>query len=176
MLPGSAITSPHGNWRSHCGHSFSCGCTGLTGSRSAGQISDLEGQAATLHGLGIAYCELGRRDDAVECLQQVARIHRRTSDKYHECWALHALGRAYRDFQRPDDATKALQQAMAIVGTLGAPEWEGCLLVDLGAVYRETDRFDEAIDLLRRGLAVGRQTGPRLLAGYAPHTLGAASR
>ncbi len=144
------------------------------GLASARQISDLEGQAATLHGLGIAYCELGRRDDAVECLQQVARIHRRTSDKYHECWALHALGRAYRDFQRPDDATKALQQAMAIVGTLGAPEWEGCLLVDLGAVYRETDRFDEAIDLLRRGLAVGRQTGSRLLEGYALHNLGEA--
>ena len=110
------------------------------------------------YGLGNAYGELDRYDDAIEAYCQAIRI----DPEYADAW--YNLGIAHRRLDRYDDAIEAYCQAIRIDPEY-AKAWN-----NLGSAYDDLKRYDKAIEAYCQ--AIG--TDPK----HAPswHNLGLAYR
>jgi len=95
-----------------------------------------------LYGLGIAYNELKRYDDAVEAYRQALRINPEKANTWNN------LGIAYKNLNRYNDAIEAFRQALRI-----NPEYAGALY-NLGNAYNKLKRYDDAVEAYRQALRI----------------------
>ncbi len=144
------------------------------GLESAQVLGNSPGVAGMLTGLGVAYNDIRRSDDAIDCLEQALPHWRRIGFTLQEAFTHYALGAAYRETGRHTAALGQLEHSLSLFRKL-ASEWgQGVVLRQLGETYRNLRRFDEAIVTLDEALAICRDSRDRYGVGCILHELGSA--
>jgi tetratricopeptide (TPR) repeat protein len=143
--------------------------TALTAAR---RIGDTRVEGCALNNLGIAYRELRRFEEAVDCFQQDITICQETGDRGGEGQTLNNLGEVYREQERFEEAIDCYQEALAILREAGDRYVEGQALNNVGIAYRRLRRFDEAVDCYQQALTICRETGDRRGEGQTLSNLG----
>ncbi|MFH1241539.1 MAG: tetratricopeptide repeat-containing serine protease family protein [Pseudomonadota bacterium] len=98
--------------------------------------------ATAWFGLGMAYSNLKRYDDAIKAYRQALRIAPEIADAWH------TLGITYRQLDRYDEVIEAFHQALRI-DPKHVDAW-----YNLGVAYRNIKRYDEAINAFRQALRI----------------------
>jgi DNA-binding SARP family transcriptional activator/tetratricopeptide (TPR) repeat protein len=144
------------------------------GLASARRSGDALGEAGMLTSLGLAYYDVHRFADAIDCLERVLPTWRAIGFTAAEALTLDPLGAAYRDIGRPDQAVVRLDQALGLWRQLGDRWGEGVTLHNLGDTYRSLGRFDQAITYLREALTTRREIRDGRGIAWTLHDLGVA--
>jgi DNA-binding SARP family transcriptional activator len=144
------------------------------GLSSARLLSDQFGEAAILTSLGIAYYDLRRFEEAIQCLERSLLLWHAVGFPQGEGVTLDPLGAAYRDTGRFDDAIDCFGRALLLWRAVGDSWGEGITLHNLGDTYRELQRFDEAIEHFRKSQSVRREIGDQWGLAWTLHDLGSA--
>jgi tetratricopeptide (TPR) repeat protein len=108
----------------------------LAAARHAGNVR-AEGMALT--SLDIAYQELRRFEEAVDCYQQDIAICRETGDRHGEGQTLNNLGSAYQELRQPAWAVECWREAAAAMRAVGDHN-EARRLAELVASTRSQSR------------------------------------
>jgi tetratricopeptide (TPR) repeat protein len=135
------------------------------------ESGDRRGEATVLNGLGVAYGDLRRAADAVECCTAAAGLFASLGDAYGEAWCLNNVGVTNIDRGDPAAAVDVFRRAIDLFAASGDPQGEGIARNNLGDGYRILGRPDEAIDQLRQALAL-QQEADRPGTRYTLGTLG----
>jgi tetratricopeptide (TPR) repeat protein len=143
--------------------------TALAAARRAG---DANAEAHALNGVGLAYADLRRFEEAIARYQEALVIFRETGDQLGEGQVLNNLGTADRQFRRFEEAIASYQQALAIFRETGDRRGEARVLANLGSADRQLRRFEEAIDSHRQALVIFRETGDQISEGWTLANLG----
>jgi len=98
------------------------------------------------YGLGNAYNNLKRHDDAIEAYRQALHIDPKDADAWTN------LGVTYSDLSRHNDAIEAYRQALHI-DPKHANAWN-----NLGVTYGELERHDDAIEAYHQALHIDPKT------------------
>jgi tetratricopeptide (TPR) repeat protein len=146
---------------------------GLAAARVA---RDRQAEAWTLGGLGTAYGDLRRFQEAADCQEQALVIARQIGDRWCEAVALGSLGVMYGALGRPDEAVDCYQQALPIVREVGYRRAEAMNLLRLGESRRGLRDFAEAIDYGHQALAIFRELGDGYHEGMVLTNIGNACR
>jgi len=93
-------------------------------------------------GLGAAYAELNRPNDAIDAYHKALRIN----PEFAEVWD--TLGDTYVEFNRNKDAIEAYRQALRINPEI-AEAWKG-----LGVAYGNLKRYNDAIEALLQAVRI----------------------
>jgi tetratricopeptide (TPR) repeat protein len=141
---------------------------------SARVLGDSPGEAGMLTGLGVAYYDIRRVDDAIDCLEQARPTWRRLGFTLQEAFTLYALGAAYQDTGRLTEALGHLEHSLSLWRKLGNHWGQGVVLRQLGDTYRNLRRFDEAIATLREAWAICRDSDDSYGVAHILHDLGSA--
>ena len=124
------------------------------------QTGDRPGEATVLNGLGVAYSDLYRVREAVECCTAAAELFAELGDAYGQAWCLNNVGVTNIDNGDPAAAVDQLRQAIELFRESGDPQGEGIARNNLGDGYRLLDRPDDAIEQLRQALALQQESDP----------------
>ena len=143
--------------------------TALAAARRAG---DANAEAHALNGVGLAYADLRRFEEAIARYQEALVIFRDAGDQLGEGQVLNNLGSADRQFRRFEEAIASYQQALVIFRETGDQISEGWTLANLGNVYRGLRRFEESITSFQQALVISREIGDRSGEGHALNNLG----
>ena len=143
----------------------------LAAARHTGDTAD---QGARLNGLGNAYGQSRRFEEAIASYQQALAILREIGDRNGEGITLSNLGYAYQEVRRFEEAITSHQQALAILRETGDRCGAGQTLNKLGLAYQEAQRSEEAITNYQQALAILRETGDRHSEGQTLNNLGIA--
>jgi tetratricopeptide (TPR) repeat protein len=146
--------------------------THTIGVTAAQRIKDRDGEALLLIGLGDAYRELRRFDEALRYCRRALDVHHETGDPFMGGMALGVLGTVYRDLRRLDEALDCYQRALALLHEADNTWAAAWILGGLGDVHRRLGRLDEALDHCRQALALHHQIGDRWVKGWTLLTLG----
>jgi tetratricopeptide (TPR) repeat protein len=148
--------------------------TNHLGLDSARRLSDEFGEGAILTSLGIAYYDLRRFGDAIDCFRRALPIWRAIGFPQAEAVTLDPLGAAYRDTGRFGEALDCLQRALLIWRDVGDTWGEGITLHNIGDTYRDLGHFDQAIHFLHQSHSVRQQIGDQWGVAWTLHDLGSA--
>jgi tetratricopeptide (TPR) repeat protein len=140
----------------------------------ARRAGDTAAEGGTLNGLGEAYRELRRFEEAIGCYQESLAIFRETGDRHAEGQVRGNLGIAYGELRRFEEAIGSFQESLAIFRKTGDRRDQGLTLTSLGEAYRELRRFEEAIGCYQESLAIFRETGDLHGQGLTLKNLGSA--
>ena len=141
---------------------------------SARALGHSPGEAAMLTGLGVAYNDIRRADDAIDCLEQALPHWRRIGFTLQEAFTLYALGAAHRETGSHTEALDHFDHSLSLWRKLGNEWGQGIVLRELGDTYRNLRRFDEAIVTLHEALAICRDSRDRYGVACILHDLGSA--
>jgi tetratricopeptide (TPR) repeat protein len=141
----------------------------LAAARRAGNT---RAEIGAMNGLGEAYRELGRLEEAIGCYLQALTICREVGERLGEGIALNNLGNAYAELRRFEEAIGCYQQSLVIRRETGDRLGDGIALNNLGSTYAELRRFEEAIGCYQQALTIHREVGDRLAEGMALNNLG----
>ncbi|MGA8116482.1 MAG: tetratricopeptide repeat protein, partial [Actinocatenispora sp.] len=119
---------------------------------AAARAGDVAGQARIRNGLGVAYDDLGRFEEAIEQHVAATELFRQTPDRRGEAWNLNNLGVVHDNLHRFPEAEDCYRAAGALFRELGDPKGEAICLNNLGDVHRQRGRFDDAERCLRDAL------------------------
>jgi tetratricopeptide (TPR) repeat protein/transcriptional regulator with XRE-family HTH domain len=119
----------------------------------------IEGQVATLNGLGRVYWQIDRLEEAVDHLSQALAIDRATGSVRGQAMRLANLGAMYHEMGRLSLAADHYEQALAITRETGQRRGEGICLANLGMTYHELGSLSVAFDHLGAALTLARETG-----------------
>jgi DNA-binding SARP family transcriptional activator len=142
---------------------------GLSAARQAG---DRRGEAWVRTGLGLAYWDLRRGEEAIGHYEHALKLHHELGDRLGEAATLNNLGIAFGDLRRFADAARCLEDALAICRELGDRSGEGMTLDSLGVAYKDLGRLHDAIGCLSAAVAACRDTGNQRGEGFALDNLG----
>lgn len=131
---------------------------GLTAAR---RCADRFSEASLLAGLGIAYRDLRRFEEALGYLASALAIRREIGDRWGEGQALISLGTAHHDQAQFTEAIRCFTAALAVFRLLGDDWGEAQTLHFLGLTDHELGRYREAHDHLERALAIRHVIGYR---------------
>ena len=81
----------------------------------------------TLNNLGMAYADLRKLEQAIDCFQGALAIRREAGDRYGEGITLTNLGGAYQKMRQPDRAAACWRDAAAAMRATGDHEEAGVL-------------------------------------------------
>jgi tetratricopeptide (TPR) repeat protein len=122
---------------------------GLTSARST---YDQYGEAWIINNLGVAYRQLGRRQDALEHYQQALTLWRTICDQWGEAHALTNLGETHQELGQYEQALELFQPALLLWRQLDDKWGEASTLTGLGNAHQALDRFQEAVDDAQQAL------------------------
>jgi tetratricopeptide (TPR) repeat protein/transcriptional regulator with XRE-family HTH domain len=125
------------------------------------QTGWLEGQAATLSKLGVAYARAGRLPEAAHHHHRALALNQRIGRLGGQANNLGNLGVVYLEQGRLPAAYDHHAQAVALFGKLGFRGSEGTALGWLGEIDHARGRLDRAIDHADAALAIQREVGDR---------------
>ena len=141
----------------------------LAAARHARNIA-IEGRA--LNGLGEAFRELRRFEEAIGCYQESLTICRESGERHGEGQILNNLGIVYGELRRFGEAVDCDQESLAIFREAGDRHGEGQVLSNLGIVYGELRRYEQSVDCLEESLAIRRRTSDPYGVGQTLNNLG----
>ncbi|KAA9156919.1 tetratricopeptide repeat protein [Amycolatopsis acidicola] len=125
-----------------------------TALRAAKELRDEQGEAAILRGLGVAFSDLRRFDDAIECHRRAQELLAGGDNTGGKAWNLNNLGVVYVDVDRLGDAEACFTEALGLFRATGDVLGEGICLNNLGDTARRAERPGQAIGHLERALAI----------------------
>ncbi|MDX3194260.1 tetratricopeptide repeat protein [Streptomyces sp. MN03-5084-2B] len=123
---------------------------------AAERQADRSGYAWLLAGLGIAYRNLRRYDDAIDSFERALDVWRELGDRYAEAWTLGSLSIALWELERFTDALARSQEALTLFRAVDSPYGESQALHCFGDACRGLGRYVEAIDYLQQALHLRR--------------------
>lgn len=126
--------------------------TYTTAVAAAHRLDDRVGEARTRDGLAIAYCEVHRFPESLDCFQQALMLYRQAGDRLGEALVLNNLGECYRYLDRFEEAIDHYQRSLALFRELGIEDLIG--INNLGKAYRAVNRIQEGLDCHRRALTL----------------------
>jgi tetratricopeptide (TPR) repeat protein len=144
--------------------------TGLAAAREAGAT---RGQALLLRGLGVAYSDLRRFDDAFDCYDRALALCTGLGDEYGRAWVLNNLGVACLDLDRLTEAAGYLSDALAAFRLAADEHGEGVCLNNLGDALRRLGRSSAAAEHLRQAIDLQRSAHDQAAQRYTLGSLGA---
>lgn len=139
---------------------------------AARRLGDREAEARSLNHLGIAYRQLRKLDEAVDCHLRALELCRSIGDRYGEALAFIRLGQTYRRLRRLDEAVQANETALTICRGVGDRYGEGQALINLGLAHRDLQRLDESLDSLHLATELCHEIGDRNGEAKALNNLG----
>jgi tetratricopeptide (TPR) repeat protein len=142
------------------------------GLAAAQHLQEREGEAWSRGGLGVAYLDLRRYDEALHHHQRALRICQEIDDPWGQAVALLSLGRAYLHLGRYDEALEYSQQALHLCQEIDDPWSETFALLNLGTIHRRLHHFEDALDYFQRTLTVVRSVPHRSGEAMTLHNLG----
>jgi tetratricopeptide (TPR) repeat protein len=123
--------------------------------RLRGKLSDSWLNGSSLVNLGIAYAQIGRISDAIECGEQALAIARETGNRNDEGLWLGNLGSSYADLGQTQQAIAHYEQALAIARETGNRNNEGWWLGNLAEILSDeghpTEAIQHALDAVKIG-------------------------
>jgi tetratricopeptide (TPR) repeat protein len=124
------------------------------------QATPLEG-ARIYNVLGSIYRSLGRREMALQYLEQANALSREANDAVEEAWSLNHLGRLYASMGEKEHASAYYEEALARARANGARVLEGVALNNLGWVYATWGKRDLEQKSYEEALRTCREIGSR---------------
>lgn len=124
-------------------------------------LNNISTHSSVLGNLGIAFCNLGEVQKAIEYYEQVLVIAEKIEDRQSEGTALGSLGSAYSDQDEVEKAIKYHEQALGIAREIGDRRGEGAELGSLGVAYSDLGQMEKAIEYLEQALGIAREIGDR---------------
>lgn len=143
--------------RSHWADWLATHQVALTAVRVSG---DRPGEATVLNGLGVAYGDLRRGRESVECCTGAAAIFAELGDAYGQAWCLNNVGVTNIDIGEPAAAVEQLRQAIELFRDSGDPQGEGLARNNIADGFRLLRRPDEAIEQLHQALELQQRADP----------------
>ncbi|APU15698.1 DNA-binding transcriptional activator of the SARP family [Actinoalloteichus fjordicus] len=122
--------------------------------KAARALGEQHGQGLIWRGLGIAYHDLRRFTEAVDCYQRAQRILDAVGDRNGQAWNLNNLGIGYIDLERLDDARSCFALALPAFRDTGDRQGEGICLGNLGDTLRRLGLRAEATAHLQEALHI----------------------
>jgi DNA-binding SARP family transcriptional activator/tetratricopeptide (TPR) repeat protein len=148
----------------------------VTGLEATRQLGDRAAEAMLLAGLGAAYGDLARFDDAHDCLARALGLLTDLGDRQGQGRVQLNLGFLNWKRQRYDEGTACFQEALAIFTEIDEPYGKGMALNNLGEAWRERVGPEEGLPFLRRALDIFRGLGDRYSEAAVLDSLGCAYR
>jgi tetratricopeptide (TPR) repeat protein len=134
--------------------------------RAAVRTGDRAAQARVLNGLGVAYSDVDRLDEAVTCHVEAQPLFGEVGDLRGQAWNLNNLGVAFHKLRRFDDAAGCHRGALPLFRAMGDPHGESIVLCNLGDAHRLLGRLEPAGRNLREALEIQQRTGDRAAQRY----------
>ncbi|MEM9817582.1 MAG: CHAT domain-containing protein [Cyanobacteria bacterium P01_D01_bin.6] len=132
------------------------------------QLSDRQGEAASLGNLGLVYERLGNERSAIDSYEQALGIARETGYRQSEANTLGNLSRIYNLLGNYRQGIDYHQQFLTIAREMGDRQSEADALNNLGLAYYNLGDYGRAIGLYEQSLAIGRELRDRPLDTLAP--------
>ncbi|MFC6023766.1 BTAD domain-containing putative transcriptional regulator [Plantactinospora solaniradicis] len=166
-LAGSlfAFYHQHRLWRDWV-ETYSCA------QESARLWGDWYAESRILVGLGVAYKQLGRYEQAAEAYQQALDIAVAAGDVLSTGPILVNLGGLCNTVGRPQDARRHLQAALALPGYADDSRYSPVLWLNLTHLYFNQGEFEQAAECVRSGLAAAGASGDVHTTAYLNHWAG----
>ena len=139
-------------------------------------ISDAQGEAFALYGLGWAYDDLGQLEQAIESYQESLLISQKIGNHRLEATNLNLLGYVYFELGQYTKAIEFNQQSLAIAREIDYPWMEALSLADLGLVYFSLGEYEQAMEFTQTAQEITQNNGWRRLEAYTLNDLGKASQ
>ncbi|HEV7650297.1 MAG TPA: BTAD domain-containing putative transcriptional regulator [Actinophytocola sp.] len=124
-------------------------------------VAEPGGRARVLNGLGVAYSDLCRFDEAIACHTEARPLFAGAGDVLGEAWNLNNLGVARHDVRHFDEATRCYADALPLFRAAGNRHGESIALNNLGDAHRMLGRAGDALGCLCDALAIQEETGDR---------------
>jgi len=131
-----------------------------TATEAARALTDRDGEATALNGLGSALQEMRRFEEAITAHTDAARLYRGIGNSHGEGKALINLGAALIQNGLPDQAAAALHDAVEIFERTGDRLHQAMALQNLGTVLRQV-RVEEAVAMHTDAIRLYRDVGDR---------------
>ena len=102
------------------------------------EIGDRTGEASALPDLGLAYQQLGRYEQAVDCYRQALALFHESGDRTGEAEALNGVGSIMLSTGRPDEARAQHTAALTLASQIGDAYEQARAHNGLGAALHAT--------------------------------------
>ena len=126
--------------------------THQVGLEAAVRVGDRFGEGCVLNGLGVAYDDLGRFDESIECHHRAGVLFEAIGEDHRNAWNLNNLGVVYDRSGRLDEALEQHQRALVLFGAAGDRRGESFSLNNLADVHRQRGEFSPALAYVRQAL------------------------
>lgn len=161
------------NTRKYWSDWIECDKAGLTASRT---LNDKVNEAWILTSLGVAYRNLRRTDEAIECHQQAASLFREHGEFNGAAFAQQNLANAQSDSGNYQAALDNYQAALETFQELtDGLRGQSVVLLSMGTNFNRVGRFNEAIDYAMQGAALCEELHDQHGTAIALHIQGAAN-
>lgn len=124
--------------------------------------SVLEGKAAALNGIGLAYADKCRFDSSLKYFQKAIHILRKIGYREAEAAALNNIGNVYRIQDELKKAMVYYRLALKINKEIASLKGQANCLGNIGNVYLTKDNFREALKHYKEALKIHRDMGNRV--------------
>ena len=125
------------------------------------EAGDLNGEAATLHNLGIGLYDRGDTENAQRLQEQSLEICRKIGNKRIMADALTSIGIALKDQGDFPGAHKVYDEALALRHETGDRIGEAVVINNIAIVYYQEGKFSAARENYERSLAITREVGDK---------------
>lgn len=127
--------------------------------KAARALGHRQNEAAFLGNLGMAYCDFGQVEQAIECHQQALEIHREMGDRLGAGSDYGNLAIVYRYLGQATQAIEYCNKALEIAQEINEIKIAGEALNILGMINHDQGQLEEAIKYYHQALTVAQKTG-----------------
>lgn len=116
------------------------------------EIELQKGEATALWHLGVAYEDLGDKQEALNRYNQALSLFKVVGDLSGEAATLARLGGVYDDLGDKQKALTFYEQALELLQELGNSAWEAATLIKIGTIYLVSGENQKALYYLTRAI------------------------
>ncbi len=137
------------------------------------QLENDPQKSAVLYELGMAYAQMGKREEALRNYQQALEIQRRLGERSLVARTLNGMGQVQDALGRAKEALNSFQEALRLRQDLGDKTGLGDTLIDLSNYYEARGEYDDALSMLKRSLQIQREVGNQFYEALCLNNIGA---
>jgi tetratricopeptide (TPR) repeat protein/transcriptional regulator with XRE-family HTH domain len=139
---------------------------------AASRLGDVRGQAYGHRGLGLAYVELRRFEEALAEHLQAVELYRRLDDDAGTARAYLNVARAYDHLGRNADALHNAERALDLYRKAGVPAGEARALNSVGWYHGQLGHHQQALTFCQQALDLLEELGDRYAQAYTLDSVG----
>lgn len=125
------------------------------------EVGDKSQQALMLNNIGIAYNNLGEKQEALNHYKQALSLRREVGDRRGEATTLNNMGSVYDSLGAKQEALNYYNQALLLRRQVGDKRGEATTLSNIGSVYDSLGEKQKALNYYKQALALDRAVGNR---------------